>query len=87
MNERSLMEKGGVRRGSLAALSDFNGLSSLPRPIAASQLNSNQWKSLIIPAACNAEELISVPVVRPYNVEFKKLWSDGPVSADISNAE
>lgn len=59
------------RRSARASLSDFNSFSCLPRPIAASQLNSNQWKSLIIPTSCNAVELISVPVVRPYNANFK----------------
>lgn len=38
-------------------------------PIAASQLNSNQWKSLIIPTACNAVELISVPAVYGHTMQ------------------
>lgn len=62
------MKNRGVQGGSL---SDFNSLSCLPRPIAASQLNSNQWKSLIIPTSCNAAELISVPAGQPYNANFK----------------
>lgn len=60
-----------VKSLSLLALSDINSLSSLPpRPVSASQLNSNQWKSLIIPAACNAVELISAPALRWYSAEL-----------------
>lgn len=48
---------------------------AFPLPVAVSQLNSNQWKSLIIPAACNAEELISVPRGTAKQCKIIKLWS------------
>lgn len=72
----------GGMRGGASALSDFNSLSSLSQPIAASQLKSNQWKSLIIPTACIAVELISVPVVRPYNA---KLYSFGKEEQELAH--
>lgn len=66
--ERSSLMKNGEMQG--GSPSYFNGLTCITRSVAASQLNSNQWKSLIIPTSCNAVELISVPMVQSYNVNF-----------------
>lgn len=58
-------------RVNLTILGDFDSRTGLAQPIADSQLNSNQWKSLIIPTACDAVELISVPVVRHTMQNYK----------------